>query len=733
MTQVLFAFRQPDGTPLAGAGFTVQMRRPGLIPGGGGVIVPDTLSFVTGPDGTVIADLQPSTSVYLLVLAEGPDTCTGVRYKFYVPDSDAVIDAEDLYLAPPPKSEPWDETAIQMLTDAKVAAIAAATEAGLSADAAELSAAEAAASAEAAAAVVEGVDLNADRAERARDASEAFAIDALAARTGTSEDRIAARQSAIDAANAGTVAAALEITKLGEPDGANKIGGKRLGLVEAIKYGLQTLASAGAPTLWDYAHLVTNRPNVIDYKTWDWHPALQAAIDFGGPVLLPADAGTLTEYLTSACLQVRWNRRTSLFGPPGDRPLVRIRTTKTFTDRSMIRQWDQSFYAAGETNQDERPVDFSAYSARVDRYLNLRWLEFYIDSDAGGEVTCVDMVSMQETARFDGLLFNGATAIEKGWPIRIRTGGGGEVSMNGAVLSNIVVYGQRWRGELKAIGSGSDLRINGWVTSNSDHKEAPFQFGIIGTVLRDLHCEAYSTGNPTFDITGTDIRIVDPPVLVIRNGQGDVIRVTDPAGTGAGKYGAVMTSARVYPSGGNSSNVTNLASINLYNDTSRPGLPVVIPLAVGGQVPGMVVSLSRAGAVLIGPSGVPRVYDFTPGAKTGYIAYIPPSGNLGTQLIKDSVITVTDPAFKLGMVDISWSAGTASGTAGADYFNNPQSGRITLHSSFNGSETRRKARLYTDGAPALFSNPVWDVVAGTLSLTVLINCTNLKMITTYVQ
>ena len=202
MTQVLFKFRQPDGTPLAGAGFTIQLRRSGFVPGGGGVIVPDTLSFVTGEDGSVIAELEPSTSVYLLVLAEGPDTCSGVRYKFYVPKSDVIVNAEELYLDPPPSSEPWDETAIQMLTDAKLAAMNAAIEAKASADAADISATEAAASAEAAASVVEGVDMDADRAERARDASEAYSIESLAARIETDEDRIAAQQAAIDAGNA---------------------------------------------------------------------------------------------------------------------------------------------------------------------------------------------------------------------------------------------------------------------------------------------------------------------------------------------------------------------------------------------------------------------------------------------------------------------------------------------------------------------------------------------------
>src|SRR3546814_14183377 len=30
---------------------------------------------------------------------------------------------------------------------------------------------------------------------------------------------------------------------------------------------------------WDYQALVTSRPNPVDPGTWDWHPALQAAIN----------------------------------------------------------------------------------------------------------------------------------------------------------------------------------------------------------------------------------------------------------------------------------------------------------------------------------------------------------------------------------------------------------------------------------------------------------------------
>ena len=515
-------------------------------------------------------------------------------------------------------------------------------------------------------------------------------------------------------------------------NGIGLIPASRYDMAVALANGMQRTISALPRTLWQLSPLVTNRPTPNDPSTWDWLPALQAMADAGGSWYIPDNNGAKAIYQTSRHIQVRFSRSLSIFGPVGKRPFVRIKPMAGFPDRNLIQQWSDSWYAAGETNPDERPADLTAYSGLIDRYLNIKDIELYVDSDSGGEITCLDLVSLQETSNLDGILFNGSTTSVKGWPIRIRSGGGAEVSMNGTAISNIVVYRGGWRGELKAIGSGSDIRVNGWVTSNTAHTESPFQIGIIGTVIRDLHCEAYSVGNPTFDITGSDVRIDVSPEFVIRDGQGDVVHVRDPAGTGSGKFGVSITGLRLYPQGGVSSNITNLSSINLYNDVSQPGAPITIPLAIDGFVPGLVVTASRAGATLIGPQGKPRVYDFTLGPKSKYIEYIPAGGNTGTAVVAGGTVVIADDSLKSGMVDINWSAGSVTGAVGADYFNNPQSGRITLFSSRNASETRRKARLYTDGGPAIFSNPVWDATAGTLTLTVLISFTNAKLAIQYV-
>ena len=199
MTQVLFAFVHPDGTPVANAGFSIHLRRTGLIPDGNGVVVPDIQTFVTGDDGTLLVELQPSTSVYMLVMSQASDTCAGIRYKFYVPQSDVVINAQDLFLDPVPNSEPWDETAIRLLTEAKLAAIQAAAEAAVSATEASGSATVAAAAAVRAETAVADVDISVTRAEAASVIAETQAGIATSAATAASTSSNSAAQSAAEA------------------------------------------------------------------------------------------------------------------------------------------------------------------------------------------------------------------------------------------------------------------------------------------------------------------------------------------------------------------------------------------------------------------------------------------------------------------------------------------------------------------------------------------------------
>lgn len=183
MTPVEFQFNYPDGKPIAGMEFVVKLPKSGFIHAVDGIIMPADLKFVTDAMGYALVELAPSSSVYSVRMttpdqAEDYDSCRkGVTYKFYVPDSAEPVRAQDLFLAPPPNSEPWDETAIRELTEAKVIAVQSAE----TAVAASVSAEAAAVRAEAASA---GIDEDAERAVLA--ASEAKASATSAANSATS-------------------------------------------------------------------------------------------------------------------------------------------------------------------------------------------------------------------------------------------------------------------------------------------------------------------------------------------------------------------------------------------------------------------------------------------------------------------------------------------------------------------------------------------------------------------
>lgn len=203
MTPVEFQFNYPDGEPIANAEFVIKLPRSGFIDAVDGVIMPATLVFTTDALGMAVVSLAPSSSVYTVrmsaPLEEGDDGLChrGINYKFYVPNTTEMVRAQDLFLAPPPNSEPWDETAIRELTEAKIVAVNAAETATAAADVAT----DAATRAEAAA---DGIDEDADRAELARDAAIAAATesqgsaDAAALSATTASD--AATQTGLDAA-----------------------------------------------------------------------------------------------------------------------------------------------------------------------------------------------------------------------------------------------------------------------------------------------------------------------------------------------------------------------------------------------------------------------------------------------------------------------------------------------------------------------------------------------------
>lgn len=68
--------------------------------------------------------------------------------------------------------------------------------------------------------------------------------------------------------------------------GASIVGWKRAPLAAAITNVAQML-NAQPVNLWEFASLVVNKPTPGNPATWDWTPALQAAVNTGFPVTIP--------------------------------------------------------------------------------------------------------------------------------------------------------------------------------------------------------------------------------------------------------------------------------------------------------------------------------------------------------------------------------------------------------------------------------------------------------------
>lgn len=68
--------------------------------------------------------------------------------------------------------------------------------------------------------------------------------------------------------------------------GAAIVGWKRAPMSAAITNVAQML-NAQPVNLWEFANLVVNKPTPANPATWDWTPALQAAVNTGFPVVIP--------------------------------------------------------------------------------------------------------------------------------------------------------------------------------------------------------------------------------------------------------------------------------------------------------------------------------------------------------------------------------------------------------------------------------------------------------------
>lgn len=228
MTKVRFTFVDIQGNPLPLMEFKLIVRRASFNIEDVGVTLPEELNVTTDVTGQVIVELWPLKTAYRIQVAEEyEELCGKLNWSFYVPHTTEIVEAQTLFLVPPPNNLPWDEEAMGKITQAVI-------DSKDSAEASEASAVRA----ENAAQSIEG---DADRAEAARDAAEASknaaagsaqsaansaaasgqsATDALASKNAAANSANAANNSAVSASNDAGRAAASEAAALASKNAA---------------------------------------------------------------------------------------------------------------------------------------------------------------------------------------------------------------------------------------------------------------------------------------------------------------------------------------------------------------------------------------------------------------------------------------------------------------------------------------------------------------------------------
>lgn len=188
MTAVFFKFQQPDGIPVANAPFTVSLRKPTFDEQNNeGILLPGDVQGITDAAGTCTLELVPGYGIYYLSMTTPgsdypPDGCLpGLRYKFVVPEGPDGVRVEDLIVTNPTWSRPWDEQALAVITDAKVAA--------------QESAREAAASADRATQMAQSIEGDAQDAREAAVAAEQSRLGAVDSATAAGQSAVLANQS----------------------------------------------------------------------------------------------------------------------------------------------------------------------------------------------------------------------------------------------------------------------------------------------------------------------------------------------------------------------------------------------------------------------------------------------------------------------------------------------------------------------------------------------------------
>lgn len=120
MTPVRFHFITADGEPFANQTVTIHLPKAGFGPNDSSVVLPQKIRVDTDAQGQVTVDLYPVTQHPYTVQAVDWKTGIKIREIFYVPESQAVVELRDVLLLPAPNNHPFDEVAIQSITQDKI-------------------------------------------------------------------------------------------------------------------------------------------------------------------------------------------------------------------------------------------------------------------------------------------------------------------------------------------------------------------------------------------------------------------------------------------------------------------------------------------------------------------------------------------------------------------------------------------------------------------------------------
>lgn len=220
MTKVRFTFVDVQGNPLPLLDFKILLRRASFNIEDVGVILPEEMDVVTDASGQVIVELWPLKTAYRVRIApEHEELCGKLNWAFYVPHSDEIIEAQTLFLEPPPSPVPWDEEAMGKITQAvqdtqdnKEASAQSAADAKVSAEAADVDADAAALSASQAASSAGDALASKNAAKGSEDAAALLAEQARVSAVNSGNSATASAGSATAAANSASTAASAGTT-----------------------------------------------------------------------------------------------------------------------------------------------------------------------------------------------------------------------------------------------------------------------------------------------------------------------------------------------------------------------------------------------------------------------------------------------------------------------------------------------------------------------------------------